>query len=62
MLVEIALMKQAGMDDAAIVASMTTAPIEFWGLTFDFSAGGEATFFVLAADPRQDVNALPRRR
>jgi imidazolonepropionase-like amidohydrolase len=55
---EIALMKKAGLDDAAIVASMTTSPIRFWGFDFDFAAGKEATFFVLTADPRQDVNAL----
>jgi hypothetical protein len=55
---EISLMKKAGMDDAAIVASMTTVPINFWGFDFAFAPGKEATFFVLDADPRLDVNVL----
>jgi imidazolonepropionase-like amidohydrolase len=56
---EIDLMRQAGMDDAAITAAMTTAPIAWWKLPLaTFEPGAEATFLVLDADPRVDADAL----
>lgn len=50
---EIALLRQAGLDDAAITAAMTTTPMEFWGLP-----RGEASFLLLDRDPRVDASAL----
>jgi hypothetical protein len=49
---EIALLREAGLDDAAIVDAMTTAPIAYWKLSF-----GD-TYLVLATDPRSDATAL----
>lgn len=50
---EIGLLRQAGLDDAAIVAAMTTTPIAFWGLP-----AKDASFLLLDRDPRTDVSAL----
>ena len=56
---EVRLLAEAGLDDAAIVAAMTTAPAAYWGLPFGMIASGrEATFLVLDRDPRRDVQAL----
>jgi hypothetical protein len=49
---EIALLREAGLDDAAIADAMTTAPIAYWKLSL-----GD-TYLVLAKDPRTDVTAL----
>ncbi len=51
---EIALLARAGMDDAAIVDAMTTAPAAYWG--FDFAH--DATYLELAGDPRRDAKLL----
>jgi hypothetical protein len=32
---EVALLRAAGLDDAAIAAAMTTAPARFWGILID---------------------------
>jgi hypothetical protein len=50
---ELALLGAAGLDDAAITAAMTTAPLAYWGITVD--AG---TYLELAADPRRDASVL----
>ncbi len=56
---EIELMRRAGLDDADIVAAMTTTPIAFWGLALgELVAGAEATFLQLDADPRRDARSL----
>jgi hypothetical protein len=56
---EIALLREAGMDDAAITAAMTTAPLAWWKLPLQtFEPGAEATFLVLDADPRIDADTL----
>lgn len=56
---EIELLRQAGLDEAAITAAMTTAPLAWWKLPLDtFEPGAEATFLVLDADPRTDAEAL----
>ena len=56
---EIELLRDAGMDDAAITAAMTTGPLAYWKLLFaTFEPGAEATFLVLDADPRIDADAL----
>jgi hypothetical protein len=56
---EIDLLREAGLDDAAITDAMTTAPIAYWGLHFDPGT----TYLELAGDPRRDVRVLlhPRR-
>ena len=54
---EIALMARAGMDAAAIADAMTSVPARFWGFDFGIAAGKEATFVVLARDPRTDPAA-----
>ncbi|HEY4182161.1 MAG TPA: hypothetical protein VGM90_35200 [Kofleriaceae bacterium] len=54
---EISLLKRAGLDDAAIVACMTTVPLRFWGVEVE-----KDTYLVLDKDPRQDVNALVHPR
>lgn len=60
---ELDLMKQAGMDDAAITAAMTTVPLAYWNLPLaQFAPGDEATFLVLDADPRTDADALASPR
>ena len=48
---EISLLRKAGLDDAAITAAMTTAPLAFWGVT-------PAVELELAGDPRRDVSVL----
>lgn len=56
---EIELLRSAGMDDAAITAAMTTAPLAYWKLPLaTFATGAEATFLVVDADPQVDVDAL----
>lgn len=50
---EIALLRQAGLDDAAITAAMTTTPIAFWGIP-----ANNASFLLLDRDPRVDASAL----
>jgi hypothetical protein len=52
---EIALLRRAGLDDAAITAAMTTTPIAYWGLH-------PATHLVLDSDPRSDAGALLRAK
>lgn len=47
---ELQLLADAGLDDAAIVDAMTTAPARFWRL----DAALAATTVTLAGDPRQD--------
>jgi hypothetical protein len=49
---EIALLAEAGLDDAAIVAAMTTTPAAYWGLPFGVAPAHEASFLVLPGDPR----------
>jgi hypothetical protein len=55
---EVALLRKAGLDDAAITDAMTTAPAAYWGLPFGLAKGAEATFVVLDGDPRRDVSIL----
>jgi imidazolonepropionase-like amidohydrolase len=55
---EVALLRKAGLDDAAIAGAMTTVPAAYWGLPFGLTKGAEATFVVLDGDPRRDVNTL----
>jgi hypothetical protein len=55
---EVALLRKAGLDDAAIADAMTTAPAAYWGLPFGLAKGAEATFVVLDGDPRRDVAML----
>ena len=52
---EIQLLRDAGLDDAAITAAMTTAPARFWGLDLP-------TRIVVASDPRRDASVLLRAR
>jgi len=49
---EVSLLRQAGLDDAAIAAAMTTTPAAFWGLDLAGST------LVLDGDPRHDVRQL----
>jgi imidazolonepropionase-like amidohydrolase len=49
---EVALLRKAGLDDAAITAAMTTTPIAYWGLDL---AG---SYLVLDGDPRRDAGVL----
>jgi hypothetical protein len=49
---ELALLRRAGLDDAAITAAMTTTPIAFWGLDVTGS------YLVLDGDPRRDATVL----
>jgi len=49
---EVALLRKAGLDDAAITAAMTTTPIAYWHLDL---AG---SYLVLDGDPRHDVRQL----
>ncbi|MBV8760797.1 MAG: hypothetical protein JO257_26120 [Deltaproteobacteria bacterium] len=49
---EIALLAQAGLDDAAITAAMTTTPIAYWGLDLG------TAHLVLDGDPRHDARQL----
>jgi hypothetical protein len=55
---EIALLRKAGLDDAAITAAMTTTPAAYWGFTFDLRVGPDATLLMLDRDPRRDATAL----
>jgi imidazolonepropionase-like amidohydrolase len=55
---EIALLRKAGLDDAAITAAMTTTPIAYWGLDLGIARGAEATLLVLDGDPRHDARVL----
>jgi len=48
---EVALLRKAGLDDAAITAAMTTTPLAFWGVT-------PSVQLELAGDPRRDVSVL----
>ena len=55
---EIALLRKAGLDDAAITAAMTTTPIAYWRLDLGVARGAEATLLVLDGDPRHDARVL----
>jgi hypothetical protein len=56
---ELALLRAAGLDDAAIADAMTTAPARYWGLPFGaIAAGAEASLLALDRDPRADASAL----
>jgi imidazolonepropionase-like amidohydrolase len=56
---ELALLRDAGLDDAAIADAMTTAPARYWGLPFGALApGAEASLLVLDRDPRAAAAAL----
>jgi imidazolonepropionase-like amidohydrolase len=60
---EIALLREAGLDDAAITASMTTVPLAYWKLPLaTLDRGDEATLLVLDRDPRTDASALLEAR
>jgi imidazolonepropionase-like amidohydrolase len=48
---EVADLRRAGLDDAAITAAMTTTPLAFWGVT-------PTVQLELAGDPRRDVSVL----
>lgn len=50
---EMALLACAGLDDAAILDAMTTAPARFWQIAFP-----EGTFLVLDRDPHTDARVL----
>lgn len=50
---EVALLREAGLDDAAITAAMTTTPRAFWGIP-----DAPDTYLVLRADPRREAGAL----
>jgi Amidohydrolase family len=56
---ELALLRAAGLDDAAITDAMTAAPARYWGLPFGaLAAGDEASLLVLDRDPRADAATL----
>jgi imidazolonepropionase-like amidohydrolase len=55
---EIAQLRRAGFDEAAITAAMTTTPIAYWQLPLELEAGDEATFLMLEGDPREDASVL----
>jgi hypothetical protein len=56
---ELMLLRRAGLDDAAIADAMTTAPARYWGLPLGTLApGAEASFLVVADDPRRTADAL----
>ena len=60
---EIGLLRDAGLDDAAIAAAMTTIPLAYWKLPLaTLEPGTEATLLVLERDPRTDANALVEPR
>jgi len=60
---EIALLRDAGLDDAAITAAMTTVPLAYWELPLDtLERGTEATLLVLDRDPRTDATTLTEPR
>jgi hypothetical protein len=51
---ELRLLAAAGLDDAAIVAAMTTTPAAYWELS---SALGDSTYVRLSRDPATDATA-----
>jgi hypothetical protein len=51
---ELRLLAAAGLDNAAIVTAMTTAPAAYWELS---GALGDSTYVRLARDPVTDANA-----
>jgi hypothetical protein len=51
---EMQLLRDAGLDDAAITAAMTTTPAAFWEL--------QLPRIVVAGDPRRDASVLLRAR
>ena len=56
---EVALLRRAGLDDAAITAAMTTTPLAYWGIDLGtLAANTEATLLVLDGDPRVDARVL----
>jgi hypothetical protein len=55
---EVALLAQAGLDDAASTAAMTTTPAAYWGLPLAIAPGNDASFLVLDRDPRTDARTL----
>ncbi|HEY3803429.1 MAG TPA: hypothetical protein VGL61_12510 [Kofleriaceae bacterium] len=55
---EVQLLREAGLDDAAITDAMTTAPLAFWGISAGPEVGREATLVVLDGDPRRDASVL----
>lgn len=59
---EVALLREAGLDDKAIAEAMTTVPIAYWKLPLALRQGDEATFLVLDKDPRTDASVLLRPR
>ncbi len=59
---EMKLLSDAGLDEAAITAAMTTAPIAYWGLPLTLAAGDEATLLILDGDPRKGAYELVRPR
>jgi imidazolonepropionase-like amidohydrolase len=61
---ELGLLRQAGLDGAAILEAGTAAPAAFWGLTSlgRLEAGRAASLLVLEADPREDPLVLTHPR
>ena len=59
---EVALLGQAGLDGAAILAAGTSTPAAFWGLDGfgRIEVGAEAHILVLDADPTVDPTTLSR--
>lgn len=57
---ELALLRKAGLDDAALVEAMTTAPARYWNLggVLSLDEAHPAALLVLAGDPRRDVRFL----
>ena len=55
---EVAMLRKAGLDDAAITDAMTVAPARFWALSYQLAVGAEATFLVLDRDPRNEAEVL----
>lgn len=56
---EMDLLRQAGLDDTAITDAMTTTPIKYWSLSIGaLTKDSEATFVLLAGDPRTDAKVL----
>ena len=57
---EIELLREAGLDGAAVLEAGTSGPASFWG--FDrlgaLAEGQRASFLVLGADPRRDPGVL----
>jgi len=59
---EIALLMEAGLDGAAILAAGTATPADYWGLDTlgAIEPGRDASFLVLSADPIADAMALTK--